>query len=70
MVRIGRCSPFPLVSPWYHINHIGIKNAWRIGGIKNKWDRDIELKKAIGVPQSVFTRNVGRINSLLNLNKD
>ena len=61
---------FPLVSPWYHINHIGLKNAWRVGGIKNKWDRDVELKQAMGVPRSVFTRNVGRINSLLNLNKD
>ncbi|GJM04452.1 MAG: metal-dependent hydrolase [marine bacterium B5-7] len=60
---------FPLVSPWYHINHIGIKNAWRLSKIKNKWDRDIELKEAIGVPQSVFTRNVGRINSLLKFNK-
>jgi len=61
---------FPLVSPWYHINHIGFKNAWHISGIKNKWDRDIELKYAFGVPHSVFSRNVGRINSLLNLNKD
>jgi uncharacterized protein len=61
---------FPVVSPWYHINHIGLKNAWRLSRIKNKWDRDIELKQAIGVPHSVFTRNVGRINSLLNLNKD
>tara|TARA_R110002096_G_scaffold99_3_gene426 strand:- start:6233 stop:7315 length:1083 start_codon:yes stop_codon:yes gene_type:complete len=59
---------FPLVSPWYHINHIGIKNAWRLSKIKNKWDRDIELKEAIGVPQSVFTRSVGRINSLLDVN--
>lgn len=56
---------FPLVSPWYHINHIGIKNAWRLGKIKNKWDRDVELKKAFGVPSAVFTRNVGRINTLL-----
>lgn len=53
---------FPLVSPWYHINHIGIKNAWRLGKIKNKWDRDIELKRAFGVPLSVFSRKLGRIN--------
>ncbi len=52
---------FPVVSPWYHINHIGIKNAWRIGKIKNKWDRDIALKKAFGVPDDVFTRKVGRL---------
>lgn len=61
---------FPLVWPWYHVNTIGIKNAWRLGSIENKWDRDVELKAAIGVPNSVFTRNVGRINSLLNLQKN
>ncbi len=55
---------FPLVSPWYHTRHIGIKNAWRLGKIKNKWDRDIELKQAFGVPPSVFSRTVGRINDL------
>ncbi len=57
---------FPLVFPWYHINHIGIKNAWRLGKIKNKWDRDIELKQSFGVPHEVFSRKVGRINTLLN----
>jgi uncharacterized protein len=61
---------FPLVSPWYHINHIGIKNVWRLGKIKNKWDRDIELKEAFGVPHSVFARGVGRINSLLKIRPD
>lgn len=50
---------FPLVSPWYHVNHIGIKNAWRVSGYKNKWDRDIKLKEAFGVPQSAFTRKLG-----------
>ncbi len=55
---------FPLVSPWYHINHIGFKNAWRLGKIKNKWDRDIELKRAFGVPNAVFSRKLGRINDL------
>jgi len=55
---------FPLVSPWYHINHIGINNVWRLGKIKNKWDRDIKLKQAFGVPNSVFSRKLGRINEL------
>ena len=52
---------FPLVSPWYHINHIGVRNAWRLGKIKNKWDRDIELKRAFGVPDDVFKRYPGRL---------
>ncbi|MCZ6803436.1 MAG: amidohydrolase family protein [Proteobacteria bacterium] len=55
---------FPLVSPWHHIRHIGIKNAWRLGKIKNKWDRDIELKRGYGVPPAVFSRTLGRINDL------
>jgi len=49
---------FPVVSPWYHVRHIGIKNAWRVSRIKNKWDRDIQLKRAFGVPTSVFTRKL------------
>ncbi len=50
---------FPIVSPWYHVRHIGLVNAWRISGIRNVWDRDVALKRAIGVPDEVFTRVVG-----------
>ena len=55
---------FPLVSPWYHLKHIGFLNAWRLGNIKNIWDRDIELKNAFAVPRSVFSRRLGRLNKL------
>ncbi|MCU7939232.1 MAG: amidohydrolase family protein [gamma proteobacterium symbiont of Bathyaustriella thionipta] len=47
---------FPLVSPCYHINHIRIKDAYAIGGIKNQWDRDVALKTAFGVPKAIFLR--------------
>ncbi|WP_214660525.1 amidohydrolase family protein [sulfur-oxidizing endosymbiont of Gigantopelta aegis] len=47
---------FPLISPWYHINHISIKDAFRVGGIKNQWDRDVALKVAFSVPNAVFLR--------------
>ena len=47
---------FPLISPWYHINHISIKDAYHIGGIHNQWDRDVALKTAFGVPDEVFLR--------------
>jgi hypothetical protein len=47
---------FPLVSSWYHINHISFKDAFHIGGIKNQWDRDVALKTAFGVPSDVFLR--------------
>ena len=45
---------FPVVSPWYHINHIGLGNVRRIRAIENEWDRDVMLKRALGVPNSVF----------------
>jgi predicted TIM-barrel fold metal-dependent hydrolase len=50
---------FPVVSPWYHVGHIGWVNAWRIARIENVWDRDVALKQALGVPESVLTRMVG-----------
>jgi len=49
---------FPLMSPWYHINHISIRDAFHVGGIKNQWDRDVALKKALNVPNEVFTRSI------------
>jgi predicted TIM-barrel fold metal-dependent hydrolase len=50
---------FPLVSPWFHVNHIGLRNAWRVSRIDNEWDRDVALKEAFGVPEAVFTRTLG-----------
>lgn len=55
---------FPVTSPWYHLNHIGVGNAWRVSGIDNKWDRDVALKLAIGVPEEVFLRAGPLLNSL------
>ncbi len=50
---------FPLVSPWFHVRHIGVAAARRTAGIDNPWDRDVALKQALGVPQTVFSRAVG-----------
>lgn len=50
---------FPLVSPWFHVQHIGVAAARRVAAIDNPWDRDVALKQALGVPQSVFSRVVG-----------
>lgn len=50
---------FPLVSAWFHVNHIGLRNAWRVARIDNEWDRDVALKQAFGVPEAVFTRTLG-----------
>ena len=48
---------FPLVSPYYHANHIGWATANTIAAIDNSWDRDVALKKAVGAPEHVFTRS-------------
>lgn len=45
---------FPLVSPWYHLDLISIKQAWAISGIDNQWDRDVALKVAMGLDKSSF----------------
>lgn len=48
---------FPVVSPWFHINHISLGDAWQVSGIRNQWDRDVALKVAFGVPDAVFRRS-------------
>ena len=53
---------FPLISPWYHLRHISMADAWRVGGITNQWDRDVALKKAFRVPDAVFRRSGQLLN--------
>jgi len=45
-----------LVSPWYFPFRLGWTRLRRISGIENPWDRDVELKKALGFGQEIFTR--------------
>ncbi len=53
---------FPVVSPWYHINHVGFKHASKLNGVKNQWDRDLLLKQAFGISQKILTRKIGLLN--------
>lgn len=48
---------FPLVSSVWHLRHIGAGAARRVGSIRNQWDRDVALKRAIGTPEHVFVRS-------------
>ena len=48
---------FPLVSSAWHLRHIGAGAARRVGSIRNRWDRDVALKRAIGTPEHVFARS-------------
>lgn len=45
---------FPLVSPLYHLGDINLKQAIQISLIRNQWDRDVALKRAMGVKEDVF----------------
>lgn len=47
---------FPLVSPWYQIGRVSIRQIREVGRLKNRWDRDVALKRAMGVPEDVFAR--------------
>ncbi len=45
----------PLVSPLGHVTRLSPWTVARLMAIKNPWDRDLELKRALGVPEEVFT---------------
>ncbi|MCE1227168.1 MAG: amidohydrolase family protein [Geobacteraceae bacterium] len=45
----------PLVSPLGHLTRLAPWTVARLMTIKNPWDRDLELKRALGVPEEVFT---------------
>lgn len=46
---------FPLVSPWWHLDLISVRQAFAISRLDNQWDRDVALKFAMGVDRSVFS---------------
>jgi len=56
----------PLVSPLGHLTRLAPWTVARLMTIKNPWDRDLELKRALGVPEEVFS-NPAR---LLKIQKD
>lgn len=47
---------FPLVSPYYHLSSISLSEANAVRRLPNTWDRDVVLKKYMGVPEHVFER--------------
>ncbi len=47
---------FPLVSPWYHLRHVRMRDLYELSRIDSQWDRDVALKGAIGVPPEVHDR--------------
>ena len=43
-----------ITSPWWHAYRIPLPTVWRIAAISNPWDRDVELKRAMGVTEEIF----------------
>jgi len=48
---------FPLVSPWYQLGRAPVPDLYAARKIKNEWDRDVAIKRALGVPAEVFERS-------------
>lgn len=55
----GSDYPVPAV-PWAFIGRLPAREIRRCSKIRNPFDRDVELKRAIGIPESVFA-NASRI---------
>jgi len=49
-----------ITSPWWHAYRIPPATVLRIATIKNPWDRDVELKRALGVTEEILG-NSGRM---------
>lgn len=59
--RLCYGSDFPLintalVSPWYFPLQLTMTQMQALDDISNPWDRDVQLKQALGVPPDVFAR--------------
>ncbi|NBV22516.1 MAG: metal-dependent hydrolase [Proteobacteria bacterium] len=47
----------PLCSPNFYPLQLTSEERSRLSAIANPWDRDVELKRALGVPKEVFARS-------------
>lgn len=47
----------PLMSPWFYPLNLEIREMIRISRIDNPWDRDVELKQALGMPAWIFRKS-------------
>lgn len=47
---------FPIVSPYFQLDSISLREARRVRSYENSWDRDVTLKKFMGIEEDVFRR--------------
>ncbi len=52
-----------ITSPWWHAYRIPPVTVRRIAAIKNPWDRDVELKRALGVTEDILSKGGNMITS-------
>jgi len=60
----GSDMPLPvtgITSPWFHGYCLAPRTLFRILGEKNPWDRDVELKRALGVSDGIFANSANLI---------
>ncbi len=43
-------------SPWYFPLNLTREQMQTISSIENPWDRDVELKEALGMPAAIFAK--------------
>lgn len=58
---------FPLVSPYYQLDAISLREANAVRGISSQFDRDYLIKKYAGLPDHVFARFSDLVNRRCNL---
>lgn len=49
-----------LTSPWFHAYRLSLRSVLRIARLRNPWDRDVELKRALGMPDGILA-NASRL---------
>jgi hypothetical protein len=49
-----------ITSPWFQLFRLPLARLRRIAAVKNPWDRDVELKLALGMPEDILD-NASRV---------
>jgi len=47
-----------VTSPWFHAYRLSPGTVRRIAAITNPWDRDVELKLALGMPEEILAASM------------
>lgn len=53
-----------LVSPWYYAFRAPFSGLRRAAGESNPWDKDVALKRALGVPEDIFGRSASLLEPM------